>query len=182
MKPLTLRQITLTTALLLLPNLAAYANSAASSSQPMTPQTQANNSSFAVTLARQAGSIAGAAQACNQDVSLLSARLDESIAAVAQSPVDTSDAIAAYQQSLKEAFNKQSAERPIACEVVTVDYKQLPLLRDDYKEVVLSALKADQIQQPTPATAPQTAQQPPALTPSAAAPTFAPGQPTKPTP
>lgn len=178
-----MKHITLTTALLLLPNLTAYASPAAPTTQPVAPQAQTqpqeNNSSFAVTLARQAGSIAGAAQACNQDVSLLSARLDEAIAAVAHSPVDTSDAIAAYQQSLKEAFNKQSTERPIPCEVVTVDYKQLPLLRDDYKEVVLSALKAEQAQLATPVAAPQTTQQPQAMTPAPGFPAAAPGQPNK---
>jgi hypothetical protein len=183
-----LRKIVLTIASLSLTSLAAYADQASPVGiQELTSQTQnpvpaqPNNSSFAVTLARQAGVIAGAAQACNQDVSLLSARLDEAITVAAHDPVDRSDAIAAYQQSLKEAFAKQSAERPIPCEVVAMDYKQVPLLRDDYKEVVLSALKAEQTQQAKPAAAPQIAQQPQPLAP-ATVPTMTPGQPNKSTP
>jgi hypothetical protein len=140
-------------------------------SNTSTVVSQPNNSSFAVTLARQAGAIGGAAQACHQDISLLSARLDEAITAAAQSTMDSSDAVAAYQQSVKEASNKQAADRPIPCEVVLMDYKQIPLLRDDYREVVLSALKAEQAQyaKPTPTTTPPatpTTQQPQAVAPA----------------
>ncbi len=107
----------------------------------------AAESSFAVILARQAGLVGGAAQACGQDVSLLIARLDEAILAVAQDSMDHSNAVAAYQQSAKDTQALQAKKASLPCEQVLRDYQSLPLLRDDYKEVVLTALKADKEQQ-----------------------------------
>jgi hypothetical protein len=107
-----------------------------------------SNSSFTVTLARQAGTIAGAAQACGQDISLLSARLDETITSIAKDNIDAVDAVLAYQQSEKEAAKKQTSEQVMPCNIVLKDYQSVPLLRDDYKEVVISALKAQTMPNP----------------------------------
>lgn len=120
-------------------------------------------SSFAVMLARQAGLIAGAAEACGHNVSLLAARLDEAIQAVAQNTIDSSDAIAAYQQSAKEAKALQSSTPRMPCEQIVKDYNSLPLLRDDYKEVVLTALKADDKAQQAKVTTASAASTPPAI-------------------
>jgi hypothetical protein len=145
------------------------AQAAAATNNPSPTTAPTNNSSFAVTLARQAGLIAGAAQACGQDISLLSARLDEAILASATSTGDISDAVAAYQQSVKDTAEKQTSEQTMPCEMVLKDYQKLPLLRDDYKEVVISSLNADRaqkaVQSPTPAQLGQPQPTPPKTTP-----------------
>jgi len=96
--------------------------------------------SEAVSFGYQAGSVAGAAQACGQDVSLLSNRTAEAISLLAQNDSDRSRALGAYQQSMHDAASAQAASQRIACSQVLTDYSGLPILKDDYRQTVLSQL------------------------------------------
>lgn len=117
----------------------------------------------AVDFAKQAGAIAGAAQACGQPITTLTMRAGEVITALQMDPTDGSYATAAYQRTLQDSYNTQVQSQKIACPMVISDYNNLPLLQPDYKQTVIAAISGGN----TPAAKPQTST--PGTTPAPAA-------------
>jgi hypothetical protein len=97
-------------------------------------------SSNAIAFAIEAGSIAGASQACGQDVSIFSSRIAEAIDRLAASPADKIAAMADFQHALQQAQATQSANHTIPCQQVMQDYHSLPIMRPDYQQTVISQL------------------------------------------
>lgn len=97
-------------------------------------------SSNAIAFAIEAGSIAGASQACGQDVSIFVSRIGEAIDKLAVSPADKIAAMADFQHALQQAQATQSANHTIPCQQVMQDYHNLPIMRPDYQQTVISQL------------------------------------------
>ena len=116
--------------------------------------------SNAVSLAQQAGAIAGAASACGQDISLLSSRLQEAFNVMVPDDLQRSKVMMTYLQSFNNAKEMENAKAKIPCEQVLKDYNNLPILKADYQQTVLPGLldiPAATAQVPTPQQAPQQA-------------------------
>lgn len=88
----------------------------------------------------QAGSVAGAAQSCGQDVTVFSSRIGEAISKLSVNDADRVAAMAAYQQALQQAQQTQANIHPLACPQVTQDFLSLPIMRGDYEQTVISQL------------------------------------------
>lgn len=111
----------------------------------------------------QAGNIAGAAEQCGQDASVLISRSKEAIKAMAPNAVDQSDADSLFDKSVANARAYQdTVMRKFSCQDVLTTYNSLPLLRSDYQQSVIAVLTAhrsseiqtDSTQTPTQTVAP----------------------------
>lgn len=102
------------------------------------------NVSFAATtaidFAEQAGSIAGAAAACGQNISVFMQRTQEALNLMAVNDLDKATAMQAFQQNLLNVQMRQAQKPTLPCSQVLQDYAALPLLQDDYKTSVLPKL------------------------------------------
>jgi hypothetical protein len=101
--------------------------------------------------ALQAGNIAGAAEQCGQDASILIARSKEVINVIAPDAVDQSNADVIFDKSVAAArANQATVMRKISCSDVLTTYNSLPLLRSDYKQSVIAVLTAHRAQETSP--------------------------------
>jgi hypothetical protein len=98
--------------------------------------------SKAIEFARQAGAIAGVAQACGQNVSSFTQRIDEALAKISIDPTDKAGAMLIYQEIAREAQTREQKTQSIPCERVLQDYRGLPILQKDYQEKVIAQLNA----------------------------------------
>lgn len=98
--------------------------------------------SQAVTFAREAGFVAGAAQACGQPIGLMTSRTDEVIAVLATSPADATAASSAYKRAMQNSANSQTLSQQLTCPKVVKDYLTLPILQKDYEDNVINKLKS----------------------------------------
>lgn len=114
----------------------AWATDANTNASPQTTNTQNNSIEFA----RQAGSIAGVAQACGQNVSTFTQRIDEAINQLTTNPVDKAGAKLVYQQIARDAQASEQKTQTIPCTKVLEDYRNLPIMQADYKEKVIAQL------------------------------------------
>lgn len=99
--------------------------------------------SAAVAFGTQAGIVAGAAQACNQSISLMTSRTDEVISALATDPTDAKNAQGAYKRAVEDANASQNLSQKLSCSKVVGDFNNLPLLRPDYQQTVIAPLLKD---------------------------------------
>lgn len=105
--------------------------------------------------ALQAGNIAGAAEECGQDVTMLSARSKEVINVLTPISSEQTTADAIFDKAEADALAKQSSiMRKISCSDVLTTYNSLPLLRSDYKQSVIAVLAAHRNVPPTPPAVP----------------------------
>ncbi|MBI5448396.1 MAG: hypothetical protein HY939_06720 [Gammaproteobacteria bacterium] len=95
----------------------------------------------AMTFAAQAGSIAGAAQACGQDVSEFTNRVNQSLAILADTTDQITQARQAYQTYMATATQKQAQAGQIPCTQVAKDYNSMPLMQSGYEQTVLPQLR-----------------------------------------
>lgn len=138
-----LQKKTLSLTLLLGITVSAVANSpvtsssasASSSSLAANPQ-----QSKAIEFARQAGAIAGVAQACGQNISDFSARITEAINKLTNNPADIAGALLIYQKIAQEAEITEKKNLVIPCPKVLQDYHNLPIMQADYKSAVIAQL------------------------------------------
>lgn len=130
----------------------------------------------AVSLAQQAGAIAGAASACGQDVTLLSSRLQDAFNIMVTDEVQRSKVMMTYLQAFSNAKEMEANKAKIPCEQVLKDYNNLPILKPDYQQTVLPGLRDNPSQPNQPQPLPQLTS--PALAPQQ--PAAAPGQPAAP--
>src|SRR3990167_981235 len=89
----------------------------------------------------QAGSVAGAAQACGQDISEFSNRVNQTLAILANTTADITQAQQTYQSYIVSAAQKQAQGSQISCVQVIKDYNSLPLMQSDYQETVLGKIR-----------------------------------------
>lgn len=94
----------------------------------------------AIDFAQQAGSIAGAAAACGQNISVFMQRTQEALDLMAVNDLDKATAMQAFQQNLLNVQMRQAQKPTLPCSQVLQDYAALPLLQDDYKTSVLPKL------------------------------------------
>lgn len=125
-----------------IPAPAPNANPTPTIMQANTPPANMGNSN-AVAFAVQAGSIAGAAQACGQDISVFVTRVNEALNRLATNPNDKLAATATFQKALQQAQTTQMNSHPLQCSQVMQDYNSLPILRPDYEQTVLVKLNPD---------------------------------------
>ena len=102
--------------------------------------TNAQNNS--IEFARQAGSIAGVAQACGQNVTDFSQRIAEAISTLTTNPADKAGAMLVYQQIAREAQANEQKTQTIPCTKALEDYRNLPIMQPDYKEKVIAQLNS----------------------------------------
>jgi len=146
---------------------------------PAAPAAVANTN--AVAFAVEAGSIAGATQACGQDVSVFVTRVNQALTKLAANPADKVQAIASFQKTLQQAQLAQTNNHPIPCSQVIQDYNSLPILRPDYETAVIAQLNPTMTPAtPAPASTPGQQQTAPPATTTPAAPTVAPSTPPAP--
>lgn len=96
----------------------------------------------ATSFAIQAGSIAGAAQACGQDVSEFSNRVNQSLTVLSDSTTQINQAREAYLAYAQSAAKKQSESQVIPCSQVIQDYNAMPIMQSDYHSSVIDKFKA----------------------------------------
>ena len=139
-----LRKTTLSLLLLLSISVSAVANSPVTSSSTSANPTPlaANPQSKAIELARQAGTIAGVAQACGQNVTDFSARIAEAINKLTNNPTDIAGALLIYQRITQEAEINEKKNQVIPCAKVLQDYHNLPIMQPDYKTTVIAQLNS----------------------------------------
>jgi len=122
--------------------------------------TAAPVNSNAVQFAVEAGNVAGTAQGCGQDISVLISRVNEAITKLAASPGDKVIATATFQKTLQQAQLQEINNHAIPCSQVTADYNSthLPILRSDYQQSVIAQLNPGMTggQQPQSAPTPNT--------------------------
>jgi len=104
--------------------------------QPV-PTTANNNANE---FAEQAGVIAGTAQACGQDVSIMNARTAEVINVLTKNSTEQQQAMLVYEKILAGSQVNQSKNHTMKCPDVLKAYNSLPMLRDDYKTTVLPGM------------------------------------------
>jgi hypothetical protein len=102
----------------------------------------ANSQSKAIEFARQAGSIAGVAQACGQNVATFTQRISEAVNKLATNPTDKAGAMLIYQQIAHEALTTEQKTQSIPCTKVLQDYQSLPIMQADYQEKVIAQLNS----------------------------------------
>lgn len=95
----------------------------------------------ALNLAQQAGAIAGTASACGQDSSLLSNRVQEAFSVMVPDEAQRAKVVMIYLQSFHNAQEIEQTQAKIPCDQVLKDYQNLPILRADYQQTVLPALR-----------------------------------------
>lgn len=95
----------------------------------------------AMTFAAQAGSIAGAAQACGQDVSEFNNRVNQALAILADTTGQITQATQTYQTYLMNAAQKQAQTAQIPCAQVIKDYNGMPIMQPGYEQNVLEQLR-----------------------------------------
>jgi hypothetical protein len=110
---------------------------------PYFPQTSA------MLFIKKAGSVAGAARACGQDISVFINRVNEALYRLSLSSGDKVLASAHFQNVLNEAQTAQINNPVVSCAQVLQDYNNLPLMRDDYRTTVLSTLNPSMGQNPS---------------------------------
>lgn len=103
------------------------------------------NDSQAVSFARQAGIVAGAAQACGQPIALMTSRTSEVIAALATDATDVSAATGAYKRAIQDSAASQTLSQQLTCNKVVNDFNKLPLLQPDYQKQVIDPLTKDMV-------------------------------------
>lgn len=96
--------------------------------------------SKALDFARQAGVIAGMAQACNQNTRVFSQRNVIALQKLAANPTELAGAILIYQQVTQSTQASQKQSQVIPCRKVLDDYRQLPILQADYQHNVIDQL------------------------------------------
>jgi hypothetical protein len=101
-------------------------------------QTVANTN--ANQFAEQAGAIAGTAQACGQDISILNARTVEVINLLTKAPAEQQLAQNVYIKVMATSQVNQSRYHTMKCPEVLSAYNSLPILKADYKTTVLPAM------------------------------------------
>jgi len=102
----------------------------------------ANPQSKAIEFARQAGTIAGVAQACGQNIADFTQRITEAVNKLTSNPADRTGAMLIYQQITREAQMSEQKMQRIPCTKVLQDYHNLPIMQADYKEKVIAQLNA----------------------------------------
>lgn len=134
----TIKKISFSLLLVLGLSSSAWAADSNTNTPPQTTNTQNNSIEFA----RQAGSIAGVAQACGQNVSDFTQRIAEAISQLTTNPADKAGAMLVYQQIAREAQANEQKTQTIPCTKVLEDYRNLPIMQADYKEKVIAQLNA----------------------------------------
>ena len=104
--------------------------------QTPTPALNTNANQFA----EQAGTIAGTAQACGQDVSTLTSRSIEVINALTRIPDEQKLALQLYEKASAAALENQTKNHVLKCTDVISSYNSLPILQSNYKETVIPAM------------------------------------------
>ena len=104
--------------------------------QTPTPSLNTNANQFA----EQAGTIAGTAQACGQDVSTLTSRSIEVINALTHIPDEQKLALQLYEKASAAALENQNKSHAMKCTDVLSSYNSLPLLQPNYKDTVIPAM------------------------------------------
>lgn len=110
-------------------------NTTSSPSAPLS-----NPQSKAIEFARQAGAIAGIAQACGQNLGDFSARVTEAINKLSNDPSEQAAAALVYQRISQEAQMAEKKEQSIPCMKVLEDFRNLPIMQSDYKTKVIDQL------------------------------------------
>lgn len=90
--------------------------------------------------ATQSGYIAGAAQACGQDVSIFLNRANEALDRIAFNSADKVLAMARLQASLQQAQQIETNKHPLPCSQVIQDFNSLPIMQNDYRQSVIGQL------------------------------------------
>lgn len=105
------------------------------------PSTLSNpQPSKAIEFARQAGAIAGVAQACGQSLGDFSARVTEAINKLSNDPSEQAAAALVYQRISQEAQMAERKKQSIPCMKVLEDFRNLPIMQSDYKAKVIDQL------------------------------------------
>lgn len=104
------------------------------------PTTLSNPQSKAIEFARQAGAIAGIAQACGQNLGDFSARVNEALNKLSSDPSDQAAASLVYQRISQEAQMAERKNQTIPCLKVLQDFRNLPIMQSDYKTKVIDQL------------------------------------------
>jgi hypothetical protein len=99
-------------------------------------QASSNADQFAV----QAGAIAGAAQACGQDITEYNSRINEAINVLGTNASDKQQALTLYDKTLSGIQYTQTKLHDLNCPQVIQSYQTLPIMRADYQTTVLPAL------------------------------------------
>ena len=102
--------------------------------------TLGNPQSKAIEFARQAGAIAGIAQACGQNLGDFSARVTEAINKLSNDPSEQAAAALVYQRISQEAQMAERKKQSIPCMKVLEDFRNLPIMQSDYKTKVIDQL------------------------------------------
>lgn len=87
--------------------------------------------------AEQAGTIAGAAQACGQDITIFNSRVNDVVNVLGNSLNDRQTAMTVYQQALSQSQYAQSRTHTLNCGQVINSFLSLPLMRSDFQQSVL---------------------------------------------
>ncbi len=101
-----------------------------------------NPQSKAIEFAKQAGAIAGVAQACGQNLGDFSARVDEAISKLSIDRADQAAAALIYQRISQEAQIAERKNQTIPCMKVLQDFRNLPIMQSDYKTKVIDQLNS----------------------------------------
>ncbi len=105
--------------------------------------TLSNPQSKAIEFAKQAGAIAGIAQACGQNLGDFSARVNEALNKLANDPSDQAAASLIYQRISQEAQIAERKNQSIPCMKVLQDFRNLPIMQSDYKTKVIDQLNGE---------------------------------------
>lgn len=98
--------------------------------------------SKAIEFAKQAGAIAGVAQACGQNLGDFSARITEAINKLSMDPSDRAAAALVYLRISQEAKIAEKKNQTIPCVKVQQDFRNLPIMQSDYKTKVIEQLSS----------------------------------------
>lgn len=104
------------------------------------PSALSNPQSKAIEFARQAGAIAGIAQACGQNLGDFSARVTEAINKLSNDSSERAAAALVYQRISQEAQMAEKKNQTIPCMKVLEDFRNLPIMQSDYKAKVIDQL------------------------------------------
>jgi hypothetical protein len=126
--------------LILLLGLSPMALADAPPANSTSPSSLSNPQSKAIEFARQAGAIAGIAQACGQNLEDFSARVTEGINKLSSDPSEQAAAALVYQRISQEAQMTEKKNQTIPCMKVLQDFRNLPIMQSDYKTKVIDQL------------------------------------------
>lgn len=116
-----------------------------SANNSLSPSKLNNPASKAVEFAKQAGAIAGIAQACGQNLGDFSARITEAINKLSNDPTDPAAAALVYLRISQEAEMAEKRNETIPCTKVLQDFRNLPIMQSDYKAKVIDQLSPEAI-------------------------------------